>query len=67
MESLQHTASNMPIQKFHSPYFIRNKNSQKHYAPLFPFTHPAHEEKVPNPRNCLRRNLITLSNHQQDR
>jgi hypothetical protein len=46
MESLQHTVSGMPIQKFHSPYSVRNKNIHKQYAPLFPFTHPAHNENV---------------------
>jgi hypothetical protein len=56
MESLQHTVSGMPIQKFHSPYSVRNKNIHKHYAPLFPFTHPVHEEKEPAPRNRLRWN-----------
>ena len=45
MEFLQHTATDMEVQKFHSPYSIRNKNIHKHYLPLFPFTHPAHNEK----------------------
>ena len=45
MEFLPHTVSNMSIQKFHSPYSIRNNNIPKHYVPLFPFTHPAHNEK----------------------
>ena len=67
MESLQHTVSGMPIQKFHSPYSIRNKNIHKQYAPLFPFTHPVHDEKAPTPRARLHRNPLTLSNHQQDR
>ena len=67
MEFLQHTATDMAVQKLHSPYSIRNNNIPKHYVPLFPFTHPVHEEKVPAPRNRLRRNPVTLSNHQQDR
>ena len=46
MEFLTHTVSNMALQKLHSPYSIRNKNNHKHYVPLFPFTHPAHNENV---------------------
>ncbi len=46
MEFLQHTATDMAVQKFHSPYSIRNNNIPKHYVPLFPFTHPAHNENV---------------------
>ena len=45
MEFLQHTATDMAVQKLHSPYSVRNKNIPKHYVPLFPFTHPAHNEK----------------------
>ena len=45
MEFLQHTATDMAVQKFHSPYSISNKNNHNHYVPLFPFTHPAHNEK----------------------
>ena len=45
MEFLQHTATDMAVQKLHSPYSIRNNNIPKHYVPLFPFTHPAHNKK----------------------
>ena len=46
MEFLQHTATDMAVQKLHSPYSIRNNNIPKHYVPLFPFTHPTHNENV---------------------
>ena len=46
MEFLQHTATDMAVQKFHSPYSISNKNNHNHYVPLFPFTHPAHNKNV---------------------
>ena len=46
MEFLQHTATDMAVQKLHSPYSVRNKKIHKHYTPLFPFTHPAHNETI---------------------